>query len=74
MSKAKLNFEAVCPYCKTNHKFSFRVDVVPFCSQKHVIYCDTEEGGCDEYFVVFLSADVNVVSYGLDFKKSVGNP
>jgi endogenous inhibitor of DNA gyrase (YacG/DUF329 family) len=74
MSELNVSSTAKCPYCGNPVINRFNVECVPFSTSKRVLNCDVEGGGCDEDFVVYVRVDVHTVSYGLDFKKSVGSP
>jgi len=53
-----------CPYC--GFKNNLRINLSTFPQQGEVVYCDSEEGGCDERLVLDISIELDVKIHKLN--------
>jgi len=54
-----IHLEFKCPYCATTNRLPVEAGEV---GGKQIFLCESEAGGCDDYFAVFwhMRAEINV--------------
>lgn len=63
-----MNISAKCPYCGRPNKLP--IDANNF-TGRDIVNCDSENGGCDRYFVAFWTVAVRTDTKSIDGQKEL---